>query len=119
MKLVTLGHATLNRIGTANVPGMGMERHKEVYQVREISEASPQALRELVLTIAEEHGEPRARLQNMRQVNAWDYTQQRDAVVFNIQGINVFYGTPYAVCHAHPALKIDDRYFKLEEVFAT
>lgn len=114
MELVTLAHAILNRIGSASISGMA--KHTEVHLVREIPDGSPQTLRELVMTIAEEHGEPRENLQTMRQENAWDHTQQRDAVVFNIQGRNVQYGTPYAICYAYPALKIGERYFKLDEV---
>jgi hypothetical protein len=93
-----------------------MVRHTEVHVSREVPDETPETLRELILSIAEEHGEPRANLQTMRLENSWNYTQQRDAVVFNIQGRNVQYSTPYAVCSAHPALKIGDRYFKLEEV---
>jgi hypothetical protein len=114
MELVTLAHATLNRIGSASTPGV--VRHNEVHLVREFPDGSPQTLRELVTTIAEEHGEPREHLRNMWQESAWNYPQQRDAVVFNIQGPNVQYGAPYAICYAHPALKIGQRYFKLEEV---
>ncbi|VFU17682.1 hypothetical protein [Methylocella tundrae] len=114
MELVTLAHATLNRIGSASATGM--VKHTEVRRVGEVPDGSPEALRELVMTIAEEHGEPRESLQMMRQENGWHYTQQRDAVVFNIQGRNVQYSTPYAICYAHPALKIGERYFKLDEV---
>ena len=114
MKLVTLAHATLNRIGPAS--SAGMARQNEVHAVREVPDEPPETLRELVLAIAEEHGELRVNLQSMWQENSWNYTQQRDTTVFNIQGRNVRYSTPYAVCHAFPALKIGDRYFKLEEV---
>jgi len=87
---------------------MGMVKHKEVHVVREVADGSPQTLRELVLTIAEEHGEPRETLRNMRQESAWNHTQQGDAVVFNLHGPNVQYGARYAICYAHPALKIDE-----------
>jgi len=114
MELVTLAHVTLARIGSAST--FGMVRHNEVYRVREVSGGSLETLRELVITIAEEHGERRESLRNLRQENAWNHTPERDAVVFNIQGPNVQYGTPYAICRTHPALKIGERYFKLEEV---
>ena len=94
-----------------------MVRHNEVYQVRKVPDGSNQTLRELVITIAEEHGESRAKLQTMRQENPWNYSQpnqQPGTVVYNIQGPDVHYSAPYAVCYAH--LKIGDRYFKLEEV---
>lgn len=114
MELVTLAHVTLNRIGSAL--SFGMVRHNEVHCVTEVPDASPQTLRELVISIAEEHGEPRGNLQTMRQENASHYTQQPDAIVFNVQGRTVFYGTPYAICYTHPALKVGERYFKLEEI---
>ncbi len=114
MELVTLAHATLNRIGSASTHGM--VKHNEVHVVREVADGSPNTLRELVLTIAEEHGESRAALRNMRQESAWNHAQQGDVVVFNIHGPNVQYGAPYAICYAHPALKIGQKYFKLEEV---
>ena len=114
MELVTLAHATLNRIGSASNDWMAQCRERSV--IREIPDGSPQTLRELVMTIAEDYGEPRENLQAMRQENPWHHTQQRDAVVFNIQGRNVQYSTPYAICYAYPALKIGERYFKLDEV---
>jgi len=114
MELVTLAHVTLNRIGSASTAGMA--NHKEVYFVREVLDGSPETLRELVITIAEEHGEASGSLRTMWQESTWNYPQQPGAIVFNIQGRNVFYGTPYAICYAHPALKIGKRYFKLDEV---
>jgi len=84
--------------------------------IREIPDGNPETLRELVLTIAEKHGEPRENLQTMQQEKAWNYTQEQNAIVFNIQGRNVQYSTPYAICYAYPALKIGERYFKLDEV---
>lgn len=116
MELVTLAHITLNRVGSASAAWM--VNHKAVHQVREVPDESPQTLRELVMTIAEEGGELRENLQTMRQEHAWNNTPQHDAIVFNIQGRNVQYGTPYAICYTHPALKIGKRYFKLEEVKA-
>jgi hypothetical protein len=117
MELVTLAHVTLNRIGSALASQM--VNRKEVYVVREVPDESPLTLRELVITIAEERGERRESLQTLQQEHAWNYTQQPGAVVFNIQGRNTYYGTPYAICYAHPALKIGERYFKLDEVALT
>jgi hypothetical protein len=114
MELVTLGHVTFNRIGSASKPGFA--RHNEVCGVREIQDGSTETLRELVLTLAEENGEARENLRAMEQVTAPTVAPHVSAVVFNIQGPNVQYSTPYAVCYAHPALKVGDRYFKLEEV---
>ena len=112
MKLVTVAHVTFNRIGSASTHAM--VRHNEVRRVREVPDGSPETLRELVITIAEEEGESRTKLQAMWQENPWNYSQpnqQPGTIVFNIQGpgMSVQYGAPYAVCYAHPALKIGDR----------
>jgi hypothetical protein len=114
MELVTLAHVTLNRIGSTSSTWMAASKQTSV--IKEVPDGRHETLRELVIMLAEENGEPRGSLQNMWQERHFDYTQQRDAVVFNIQGHNVHYSTPYAVCYAHPALKIGSRYFKLEEV---
>jgi len=115
MELVTLAHVTLNRIGSASAAGMMMKR-REVHEVREIPDESLQSLRELVLTIADENGEPRGNLHAMWQEKMWSHPHHQGAIAFNINGRNVVFGDPYAVCYAYPALKIGDRYFKLEEV---
>ena len=115
MELVTLAHVTLNRVRSASTAGM--VKHNEVHWVGEVPDGSLATLRELVMMIAGEHGEPRESLRGMRQENAWNYNQQQPgAIVFNIQGPNVLYSEPYAICYAHPALKAGERYFKLEEV---
>jgi len=114
MELVTLANVTLKRIGSAS--SVYMANQREVSVIKEVADGSTQTLRDLVLEIAEENGEPRENLRAMVQANSWDYVQQRDAVVFNIQGRSTQYSTPYAVCYAHPALKIGNRYFKLDEI---
>ncbi len=114
MELVTLAQATLHRAGSASAHGM--VRQNEVSGTHEVADATVDTLRELVLSIAEKHGDPREGPQAMIQVPAYQYTSERDMVVFNIQPRNVQYGLPYATCRAFPALKIDGRYFKLDEV---
>ena len=115
MELVTLAHITFFRVGSASRPGMA--RHNEVNRVKVVRDADVETLRELVAGLAEELGESREGLRGMWVENVpFHYTQQPGAIVFNIQGPNVQYGSPYAVCYAHPALKIAERYFKLEEV---
>lgn len=116
MELVTLAHATLNRIGSISGFQSGMGRRKGVYCVREIADGSIESLRELILTIAEEHGEARETLRSMWQEHNWSSPSHPNAIAFNIQARSTFYGDPYAICYAHPALKIGDRYFKLDEV---
>jgi hypothetical protein len=115
MELVTLAHVTFNRVGSASHPGMTL--HNEIHRVREVRDEQEGTLGELVVDLAVELGETRESLNRMWQENAsMHYAPQRGAIVFNIHGPNTQYGSPYAVCYAHPALKIDDRYFKLEEV---
>ena len=118
MELVTLAHVTLNRVGTA-----GRHHtfpHKEVQQTRTISDSEPATLRELVITVAGESGEaPDSQeymRQHMRQVDAWRHSAHAGEIVFDVQGISVQWSNPYAVCHAFPALKIGDRYFRLDEI---
>lgn len=114
MELVTLVHLQFNRIGSAS--RFAMVNHHETRQIREISDDSPETLRELVVTVAEELGETPGSLRNMQQVNPWHYSAQPGTIAFNINGPNVQYSSVYAVCLVHPALKVGDRYFKLEEV---
>jgi hypothetical protein len=115
MDLVTIADVTLHRIGSAS--GFGVAPRKEVHRITEVRDGSAQTLRELVLAIAEEHRDSRENLRSMTQVNAAVYATHQDAIVFNIQPSNIQYGTPYATCYTYPALKIGDRYFKLNEIY--
>lgn len=114
MELVTLAHVTLNRVGSAGMPAWAS--HQRVHRVVEVGDDSPQTLRELVMTLAVQNGESREALEPMWQESRMNCSHEPGVVVFNIQGQNVQYGEPYAFCSVHPALKIDGRYFKLEEV---
>jgi len=114
MELVTLAHVTLNRIGTAGRNHVAP--YKEVDQIREVADPDIATLRALIISIAIEFGEQPESLENMRQVNAWRHGAQRGEIVFNVQGMNVQWSTPHAVCDAYPALKIGKKYFKLDEI---
>ena len=113
MELVTLGHAVLNRVGTASSGGFVSDRRFE--EIREIPDSSVEALRELVLSIAEKHGEQRVSLEKMSLVQGGAYGYGSETV-FDIHGPNTRYSNPYAQCVSFSALKVGDRYFKLEEV---
>ena len=65
-------------------------------------------------TIAEANGELSGALHNLCEERNFGYPP--GMVVFNVQGISTQYSTPYAMCQLFPALKIDKRYFQLEEV---
>ena len=114
MELVTLADATLRRIGSAS--GFGSVSHNEVRRITEVPDSRPETLRELILTMAEEKGESRENLRTIQQGNALNHNLLPGAIVFDIQGRNIQYNYPYAVCYAYPALKIGERYFKLDEV---
>lgn len=114
MELVTLAHITLNRIGSANSTGFGFGGQRERKFTAEIPDSTIATLQQIVVEIAEANGELSGALHNLCQERNFGYPP--GLVVFNVQGISTQYSTPYAVCQALPALKIDNRYFQLEEV---
>ncbi|UVM47700.1 hypothetical protein LOY38_14715 [Pseudomonas sp. B21-015] len=114
MELVTLAHITLNRIGSANASGFGFGGHRERKFTTEVADSTIATLQQIVVEIAEANGELSGALHNLCEEQNYGY--QAGQVVFNVQGINTQYSTPYAVCQAFPALKIGNRYFQLEEI---
>ena len=52
----------------------------------------------------------------MTLVMGYVFQGQAQTLVFDIQGPNTHYSEPYAECQVFPALKVGDRYFKLEEI---
>lgn len=115
VELVTLAHVTLYRPGSASRHCFG--GHQPIAKVVEVRDGKPATLREFVETYAEEHGELRASLKDMQQVQAMHFTPNMPgAIVFNVQGSNTQYSTPYAACLPYPALKVGTRYFKLKEI---
>lgn len=116
MELVTLAEVKVNRIGTAGT--FRQAPRQAVSGIREVRDQDPQTLREAVIEVAVEHGESRDGLSGLRQETSYYHFQpaHKGALYFNVQGINVQYSDVYAVCLSYPALKIGDRYFKLEEV---
>jgi len=95
-----------------------MVEQKEISGYHEVVDGTVDTLKELVLSIAEKNGDLRPALQTMVQVQAYQYSPNPQAIIFNAQPRNIHYGLPYATCLAFPALKIDQRYFKLDEVAA-
>ena len=114
MEIVTLAHVTLYRPGSAS--GHGFVGHREVHKVAEVSDDQPETLREFVEALAEAEGESRSSLRAMQQVYSQSFTPEPGAIIFNVQGPSTQYSTPYAICLAHPALRVGKRYFKLEEI---
>ncbi len=112
MELVTLAEIVLNRVGSAT----GGSPTKEVRRTIEVQDEQPQTIKDAVVTLAEAYGELRGGLKAMWQEGSWNHASQPGEIVFNIHGANTTYGYPYASCLAYPALKVGDRYFKLQEV---
>jgi hypothetical protein len=111
MELVTLAHITLNRIGSINASGIGARRERTF--ITEVVDSTITTLQQIVVEIAEANGELKGALHNLREER---YGYPAGQVIFNVQGISTQYSTPYAVCQVTPALKIDNRYFQLEEI---
>lgn len=116
MELVTLAHVTFFRVGSAS--DFGFRPHREVQRGREVADREIDTLRALVVEFAVELGEDRESLKRMWQETVLQNYGQfpPGSIVFNIHGPRTQYGSPYAVCYAHPALKVGQRYFRLEEV---
>lgn len=112
MEIVTLVHLKLNRIGTAKSHGGAFGGRRSLERFVEASNAEPETVRELVIKVAEENGEAPGSLEELR----FEQRYEAERLVFNIQGINTFYGDPYVECEVFTALKSGDRYFRLEEI---
>ena len=112
--LVLIETISSNRIGSANSSGFGFGGQRERKFTAEIPDSTIATLQQIVVEIAEANGELSGALHNLCQERNFDYPP--GLVVFNVQGISTQYSTPYAVCQSFPALKIDNRYFQLEEV---
>jgi hypothetical protein len=112
LKLVSLVHAHFHRIGSAQ--GGGFSRHKTKTVIDEVTDDKPETVREFVISTAEANGESRDALADLRLEPR--YTVGENRMVFNIQGGSTSYSSPYAVCDIITALKVGERFFKLEEV---
>jgi hypothetical protein len=118
MELVTLAHVTLHRVGSAS--GQSFRENMEVSMTREVLDGSVESVRSAVLVIAAESGEQRVPLEALHQVSRLlEYTAQPNTVVFDVLTADIFFSTPYATCYTFPALKINGRYFRLQEVDCT
>ena len=112
MEIVTVAQATLHRIGSAQHRAFAGHPSKTV--TREVSDDTPETLRELIITIAGENGESREALTELRLERHWG--SPHDSLIFNIQVGSITYGQHYSECVTFPALKVGNRYFKLEEI---
>lgn len=112
MELVTLVRVDLKRIGSTR--GGAFTTFKRSTVIEESADALPETVRQIVISIAEKHGEGRDALAELRLEAHWG--KGLGSMIFNIQAPNAFFSEPYAECEVFPALKIGLRYFKLEEV---
>jgi hypothetical protein len=114
MEVVLLAHITLNRIGSASSGGgFNSGHHKQGKFSVEVADRDRVTLQNLVVEIAEDHGEMSGSLDDL----ALEHEHFRgEEFIFNIQGRNTFYGTPYAHCQIQPALKADGQYYQLQAI---
>lgn len=113
MELVTLVEVQFNRIGTAS-GGNAFSSQRQLHKTGEVADDEPETLREFIIATAEENGENVGSLADLRAEHA--YGRNQGEYVFDIQARNVQYSSAYANCKAFPALKVGDRYFRLDEV---
>lgn len=118
LEIVTLVSVELHRLGTAsgrNAFGMNKREHKET---REVLDGQLGTIRDAVAAIAMEQGESEEDLAYLAQVSDYRYGGPKGQFLFNVDvpGANVTYTNAYATCQVFTALKIDDRYFKIEEI---
>lgn len=114
LEIVTLVEISLNRIGTAQGAGGAFSASKSRVVFSEAEDAEIETVRDVVIKAAEENGETGA-LDGLKHEPSYG----AGTVVFNIQGVNVFYSQVYAECEVFPALKSGGRYFRLQEVKTT
>ena len=111
MELVTLAQIDLNRIGTAS-----FSSRKNLSKIMEIADGQTETLKQAVMALAAENGESTDRLQLLHLVNARTYGSVAGCIAFDIQDPMTQYSDVYSNCLAYPALKIGERYFKLQEI---
>ncbi len=120
VEIVTLVLVEFPRLGTASgrsAFNMGKREHNET---REVPDEQPATIRGAVAAIAQEQGESSDDLAHLVQVNDYRYGA-KGQLTFNVDapGATVTYGNAYAICQVITALKVDGRYFKVDEIRAT
>jgi hypothetical protein len=113
MELVTLVEVVFNRLGTAS-GGSGFSSQRQLQKTGQIADEQPETISEFITATAEANGERVGSLSDLRWQRA--YGGSRGEYVFDIQRSNIQYGSPYAICKAFPALKVGERFFRLDEV---
>ena len=117
MKLVALIEIELYRIGTVSPGGgFGGMGGRNVTRRRVVTDTSPEGLRQAVIETAIKEGEEAAALTRLEQVNNYHYSAEPGVCVFDVRQQNVHYSNAYAACKTFPALEIEGRFFRLDEV---
>jgi hypothetical protein len=121
MKIVTLAHITLNRPGSLSRGGFrsdvsdGSPRDRSATVI--VASEKPDDVLEAVKKLAIEHGEQEERLAVLGV--STPYGKPRGTIYFKESQMSyngTRYGSDYAVCDVFPALEVDGRYFRLDEV---
>lgn len=117
VKIVTLVHMSLPRIGAASQGAFVM--HKNGYEgTRVVEDAEFETIRKEVAKVARENGEAAANLQYLEQINS-HHSNPKKKLEFQlvVPGTSLVGRTdPYAICQMETALDVDGRYFKVEEI---
>lgn len=113
MKIVTLVHVKLNRIGSAAGGGFRSYPQKEMH--REVENGDAETLRELVIDLASDNGDDRATLSQGLKLSRHQVFRV-PTLAFDIQGASTIYSQPYAECEVLTVLRSGERYFRLDEI---
>lgn len=113
---VTLVQIDLPRIGTAGGRGIGFGS-RQCQEVVEVADREPETVRAAVIALAVKHGETASDLERLGH-NSPNWNTSFKGMTFDVRNpdANTMYSNCYATCVLFDALKIDGRYFKLEEL---
>lgn len=121
MKIVTLAHITLNRPGSLGRGGfqssIGDGSPRDRSETVIVASDEEGDVLEAVKKLAIKHGEQAERLSTLGVTTP--YGKPRGTIHFKESQIpynGAQYGSDYAVCDVFPALEVDGRYFRLNEV---
>jgi hypothetical protein len=115
MELVNIAEIELNRPQSAVAQGVH-NGSNPISGLFTVADKSVETLRAKVIGFAEGCGVPRSHLMSLQQVPGHHYSVTKDVLVFDIPNLRVLYSVPYAYCRVFLAMKIDNRFFKLDEI---
>lgn len=114
---VTLVQIDLPRIGTAGGRGAFGFGNRQCKELVEVANREPDTVRAAVIALAVKHGEPASDLEQLGH-NSPNWNSCFKGMTFDVRTPNptTFHSNCYATCVIFDALKINGRYFKLEEI---